>query len=164
MNKIEEYFEEIYENDVDENTGVYFDEDDLPLSDEQEKQIKELEEELTKLNEIAYSSEDEEEIAGAEERMEEIEQEIDYIKQSPEGEPSYGQIQDKVEELMDEVRRDPLHYLETMGFDIDNFIDVDSIAESSVDLDGTGPALSAYDGSENEVKINGTWYYVYRID
>lgn len=164
MEKIEEYFEEIYETDVDENPDVYFSEDELPLSEGQEEQIKELEEELTELNEIAYSSEDEEEIAGAEERMEEIEQEIDYIKQSPEGEPSYGQVQDKVEELMSDVRHDPLFALQNHGFDIENFIDVDSIAESSVDVDGTGPALSAYDGSENEVKINGTWYYVYRID
>jgi hypothetical protein len=163
MEKIEEYFEEIYETDVEENPDVYFRVDDLPLSDEQEKQIKKLEEELDEIYEIVNTSEDDEEVAGAEERISEIEYEIDEIKESPEGEPSYGQIQEKVEELMDDVRRDPLFALENYGFDINNFIDVDSIAESSVDADGTGPALSSYDGSENETKINGTWYYVYRI-
>jgi hypothetical protein len=164
MEKIEEYFEEIYENDVDDNPEAYFRADDLPLSDEQEEKIKELEQELDMLYEIVNTSEDDEEVANAEERISEIEYEIDEIKESPEGEPSYGQIQKKVEELMDDVRRDPVSALENYGFDINNFIDVDSIAESSVDADGTGPALSTYDGSENEVRINGTWYYVYRID
>ena len=29
-------------------------------------------------------------------------------------------------------------------------------------FDGRGHAISRYDGCENEVKINGTWYYIYR--
>jgi hypothetical protein len=164
MEKIEEYFEEIYENDVNDNPEAYFSEDELPLSDEQEEKIKELEQELDMLYEIVNTSEDDEEVANAEERISEIDYEIDEIKESPEGEPSYGQIQKKVEMLIDNVRQNPLNELRSFGFDIDNFIDVDSIAESSVDSDGTGPALAVYDGSENEVKINGTWYYVYRID
>jgi hypothetical protein len=31
-------------------------------------------------------------------------------------------------------------------------------------MDGRGHVLSSYDGSENEEKVNGTWYYIYRTN
>lgn len=30
--------------------------------------------------------------------------------------------------------------------------------------DGRGHSLATYDGEENEIKIDGTWYYIYRIN
>lgn len=31
-------------------------------------------------------------------------------------------------------------------------------------FDGRGHSLSSYDGDEHEVKIDGTWYYIYRTN
>lgn len=31
-------------------------------------------------------------------------------------------------------------------------------------FDGRGHALSSYDGNEHEVKVNGVWLYIYRIN
>jgi hypothetical protein len=30
--------------------------------------------------------------------------------------------------------------------------------------DGRGPTLAGYDGAENEEQIDGTWYYIYRVN
>jgi hypothetical protein len=34
--------------------------------------------------------------------------------------------------------------------------------KSDARYDGRGHAISRYDGNENEEKVNGTWYYIYR--
>lgn len=31
-------------------------------------------------------------------------------------------------------------------------------------MDGRGASLSSYDGAENEAEIDGTWYYIYRVN
>lgn len=157
-------FEEIFESDVEENPDVYFNEDDLPLSDKQMEKIKNLEEELDSLHNFIDNTEDTDGVDEAMERIEDIEFEIDEIKDAPEGEPTYEMIQNVVNNLIRDVRDNPVRYLREYGFEIDSFIDVDSLITDVVDMDGTGPSLSSYDGSENDVRINSAWYYVYRIE
>jgi len=178
MDAIESVFAEIYESDVEENPESYFDEEDLLLSSEQEEQIQSLkdkieslQEKIQELNDIISSSDDTDEISGAydtiedvELEIEEAEEEIESIESSPEGGPSYEMVENKVEELLDEVRSNPVYYLESMGFDISGYVDVDSLAGDVIDTDGAGPSLSGYDGEESEAQINGTWYFVYRVE
>ena len=83
---------------------------------------------------------------------------------SPEGGPSYEMVENKVEELLDEVRNNPVAHLSDMGFDISGYVDVDSLAGDVIDTDGAGPSLAGYDGEESEAQINGTWYFVYRVE
>jgi hypothetical protein len=40
---------------------------------------------------------------------------------------------------------------------------IDDLVTEAVAVDGRGPFLSGYDGKENEVYINGTWVYIYRM-
>lgn len=40
--------------------------------------------------------------------------------------------------------------------------DFDEFVSDAISADGRGHFLSSYDGCENEEKINGTWYYIYR--
>jgi hypothetical protein len=40
---------------------------------------------------------------------------------------------------------------------------IDDLVTEAVAADGWGPFLSGYDGEENEVYINGTWIYIYRV-
>ena len=42
--------------------------------------------------------------------------------------------------------------------------DFDHFVNDAVLSDGRGHFLSSYDGEENEVKINNTWYYIYRTN
>jgi len=162
--KVEDYFEEMYESMIDDDPQSYFDEDELPLSEEQQQEVEKLREEIEEMNDIVNHSEDEEHVSYAEERIEEIESEIQDIQDSPEGEPTVGQIEDKVQDMLYDVRQDPLSYLNDYGFDITDFVDVDELIEDSLNYDGVGPALSSYDGEVYESLINGEWYHVVIVE
>lgn len=45
-----------------------------------------------------------------------------------------------------------------------NLVDLDTVIEELKSLDGRGNTLSSYDGSENEEKVNGEWFYIYRTN
>ena len=176
--RVEEFFRDFYESDVNDSPESYFDEEDMLLSSEQEElienlkgKIESLQEKIQELNDIISSSDDSDEITDAydaiedaELEIEEAEEEIGAIQESPEGGPSYEMIEDKIDSLVEEVRSNALYYLDEFGIDISDYIDVDSLIEDVLDIDGTGPSLSSYDGVENESSVNNTWYYVYRID
>lgn len=40
--------------------------------------------------------------------------------------------------------------------------DFDTLASCAIGIDGRGHFLAQYDGNENEVKVDGTTYYIYR--
>lgn len=163
--EIRSYLEDMYEDDVSQNPEVYFDGDDLPLADWQESEIEKLEEEYEGLEEIFLDeTEEQDDRDAAEERMEEIRDEIQGIKDDPQGEPTVGMIDDMVESLVSEKMYDVAATMEELGMNITDYIDVDQMIEDTIDSDGTGNALGTYDGSENEAQINGTWYYVYRTN
>ncbi len=42
--------------------------------------------------------------------------------------------------------------------------DLDHFVEDAINSDGRGHFISQYDGEENEVSIDGTWFYVYRLN
>ena len=42
--------------------------------------------------------------------------------------------------------------------------DMDDFVEDAIMSDGRGHFISRYDGNENEELIDGTWYYIYRVD
>ena len=122
-------------------------------------------EEMEEMEKIVYDDEStEEEIEEANERIEEIMDEIEDIKSDPEGEPTSDMVEDVVRGLVDGRMRDVSDVISELGLDLNDYIDIDQLIIDTIDTDGTGSALSPYDGSENEVNINGTWYYVYRVD
>lgn len=43
-----------------------------------------------------------------------------------------------------------------------DYIDWEALAEYIVDSDGVANTLARYDGQENEEKVNGEWFYIYR--
>lgn len=43
-----------------------------------------------------------------------------------------------------------------------DLIDIDSLAERVVEVDGRGNSLATYDGEEREIESNGEWFYIYR--
>jgi Spy/CpxP family protein refolding chaperone len=164
---IRSYFEDLFENDVRYSPESWFDDEDLPLSNEQVSEIAKLEEEKETLDEIIANHGDEytdDEIELAEDRFKEIEDEIEDINNNPEGEPTEEMIENIVSSLVDEKMYDVVNSMSEYGMEIDEYVDVDRLIEDVVDMDGIGPALSSYDGDEHEEQINGTWYHAIRVE
>lgn len=165
--QVREYFYDMFDDDVSNNYESYFDEDDLPLSDEQESQIAKLKEEAEELDEITRNEDDvynEDEVELAEDRYNEIDSEIIDIQSDPEGEPTVEQIEDVVNSRVDDAMYDIIQSMEEHMLSIDDYIDTDALFESAIDSDGVGNSLSSYDGDDNEVMINDTWYHVFRTE
>ena len=55
-------------------------------------------------------------------------------------------IDEKIQDLIKDVRRDLEGYLENYGLNAENFIDKDSFVKDVIDTDGYG-MLSSYDGN-----------------
>lgn len=165
--QVREYFYDMFDDDVSNNYESYFDEDDLPLSDEQESQIAKLKEEAEELDEITRNEDDvynEDEVELAEDRYNEIDSEIIDIQSDPEGEPTVEQIEDVVNNRVDDAMYDIIQSMEEHMLSIDDYIDTDALFESAIDSDGVGNSLSSYDGDDNEVMIGDTWYHVFRTE
>ena len=162
-----DYFYDMFEDDVNNNYESYFDTDELPLSDEQESQVAKLKEEAEELDEITRNVDDvynEDEVELAEDRWNEIDDEITYIESDPEGEPTEEQIEDMVNSRVNDVMYDMMASMTDYGLDISDYVDKDALFESAIDSDGVGNSLSSYDGVDNEVMIGDTWYHVFRTE
>lgn len=172
------YFKDFYENDVYGNPEIYIEEENREISDEQEKLIEDLQEKIIalnskieSLNQLIQFSDDTDEISDAYSKIEDVELEIDEaneeiasIQLSPEGDYPQELIDDAVESNLDEVRDNPLSYIEAYGLDVDDFIDIDSLVEEIIQVDGRGHIISSYDGNEYEANVNNKWYFVYRTE
>lgn len=166
-NEVREYFYDMFEDDVNNNYESYFDTDELPLSDKQESQVAKLKEEAEELDEITRNEDDiynEDEVEVAEDRWNEIDDEITDIESDPEGEPSEEQIEDMVNSRVDDAMYDMISSMQDYGMDISEYVDKDALFESAIDSDGVGNSLSSYDGDDNEVMIGDTWYHVFRTE
>ena len=115
---------------------------------EDEDEIDELQEKVDELND----------------ELDEIDTEIEDIENDPEGEYPDDLIDDKAEELAKDAAYDPMDWLKEMGLDIDNFIDKREFIEGVIDADGYGHTLSSYDGNADEVTVEGTTYWIIRLN
>jgi len=99
------------------------------------------------------------------ERISDIEYEIQEIKDNPDGDPSDEDIQDAVENYLYDIERDPLSFLEEMGYtDFSDFLNLDEIKDDLINQADYGETLNGYDGRYEEITINGTDYIVMRIN
>jgi len=165
--EVREYFYDMFSDDVNNNYESYFDTDELPLSDEQESQVAKLKEEAEELDEITRNVDDvynEDEVELAEDRWNEIDDEITYIESDPEGEPTEEQIEDMTNSRVDDAMYDMVASMTDYGLDISDYVDQDALFESAIDSDGVGNSLGSYDGEDNEVMIGDTWYHVFRTE
>ena len=168
------YAEEVYDDDVRNNPDAYFDESERQLSDEQDEKIDILKMRISQTQKLIsnfeeqYGGEDDESI---EEKIDELtdmiveyEDEIDDIENSPEGEFPEDLIDDKVQDLISDVRRDPEWFMNEYGLEWSEYIDKDEFIQAVIDTDGYGHNLNSYDGSADEVTVQDQLFYVMRID
>lgn len=166
--------ERIYDDDVRDNPEVYFDDDERELSEEQEEEIKILklrisqsQSTISNLEERMEDENDEtfeEKIEELNDLIEDYQNEIEEIESNPEGEFPDHIIEDKVQDLVEDVRRDPSWFMSEFGLDWKDFIDKDDFIQGVIDEDGYGHTLNSYDGSADEIRIGDYLFYVMRID
>jgi hypothetical protein len=164
---------EIYQDDVYDNPDAYFDDSERQLSHDQEEKIEILrhkieqtEEFISDLEDQAQGNEDsiEDKVDELNDTIQEMNDEIEEIEGSPEGLFPQELIDEKVDDLIDDVRRDPKWFMDDFGLEVDDYIDRDGFIEGVLDADGYGSCIGSYDGSADEVYVNKQLFYVIRID
>lgn len=169
-----EYAQDFYTDDVYNYAEGYFDDTDRMLSSKQQEQIeiltnkqkrlengvKQLQNFMEKGNEDFYSSK----ISEFEELIDDYTLEILEIRSDPQGEFPDELIDDMIETKLREVKADPWEFIGNLDLDYEQFIDVDSLIEEAIDMDGYGHYLGIYDGEAHEVRYAGMLFYIMRID
>ena len=158
--------EEDYDYEVRENPDSYFNDDDYELTSEQEQRIEQLESQIEDLeqeqNELDTDREDYDELyEDFQNHIDALQEELDNIEVDTE--PTEEMIENKVYELVRDVRRDPLDYLKNYGLPIKEYIDEDALAQGLVDSDGWG-VMNGYDGQYDTEEVNGETYYIMRVN
>ena len=178
-----EVAEEDYRNQIEDYPDDWFNDDDKELSPSQERRISELEDYITELDEyiseksneqteMEFDTDDEdgynqqqqelqELIDEAEESKTKAEEEIEEINETKE--ISQSMIDEKVDDMVYSVKRDPLDYLKNMGFRIRDYVDNDCIYEELSRNSDYGD-LNSYDGNYDTVDVDNETFYIMRTE
>ena len=165
--RVADYAEDWFWDDVSEAPEDYLDDDDRELTQHSKDEIEKINEEIGRLQEDLEELDSDVEIEVTQDRIDELEERKEDIKMDDD---NYEYTQDAkdeyVERRMDEVRYDPVGFLRDFGMEesIKDFIDEDAFIDGVVESDGRGHTLSSYDGVENEVSFDDEWYYIYRTN
>ena len=168
------YAEDVYEDDVRDNPEVYLDENERQISDQQREKIEILKMRISQTEELISNLEEhldgpnseeiEEKIDEYQDMISEYESDIEDIENSPEGEFPDEMIEEKVQELVDDVRSDPEYFMNDYGLNWADYVDKDAFIQDVIDTDGFGHTLNSYDGNADEVTVQDELFYVMRID
>jgi DNA repair exonuclease SbcCD ATPase subunit len=148
--------------------------DQRNLSEKQEEKIVILNDKIEKYRELitklegSMDGEDDEDI---EERIDELndeitemDTEIEDIKEDPEGDFPDELLEEIIENRVEDVKNDVEGFMNEYGLEMNEYIDKDAFIKGIVEEDGYGTTLNGYDGSADEINIEGETYYVMRID
>ena len=168
------YAEDVWADLVRDEPGSYFEDSERMLSNEQEekieilkKRIENIERTIEHLEEQMDGENDDmiqEKIDELNEVSEEYSTEIEEIEEDPEGDFPEDLIEDKVDELVSDAKRDPEEFMETFGLSWSDYVDKDEFIEGVIDADGYGATLNSYDGNADEIYVGDKLFYVMRID
>ena len=89
--------------------------------------------------------------------------EILSIKEDPQGDYPDHLIEQSIQDRLEDMKSNPLDYVEDWGLNLKDYVDMESLAEYIVETDGYAE-LARYDNEENEEYILGKLYYIFRID
>ena len=173
------YAEDLYNDDVYNNTENYLDNSERNLSDGQEEKIGILNSKIEKYKSLISSFEDEidndemesenndeiiEKIDELNDEITEMETEIQDEIENPDGSFPDDLIEDIIKQQLDEVKYDVTSFMDEWGLDWEEYVDKDEFINGVVDADGYGHTLNGYDGTAEEITVLGDLYYVMRID
>jgi len=162
--RVDRWLYDYYSDDITNNPEEF----DIPktLSQQQKNYVNIYTQKIEKLK-IRLNDEelDENQVEEIEDEMTDIEEIIEDINDSPEGDYDEAAIEDEINGRVDDVGSDFLRHLEDMGYDADyilEFVDIDGVITDIINDDGYGSIINNYDGRDDEYKINGKWYHVMR--
>jgi len=172
---VEDTIRESYEEDVYQNPDSYLDESDRELSTKQQDTIKlnnSKIEQLTRfignLEASLDDIEDEDEEQDINDKIEEtndtiteLEEEIEDIEQDPQGDYPRDLIDEKIDDLVSDVKRNIQYYMSEYSLDYKDYIDKDDFIKGLIDSDGYG-MVNGYDGNVDEIYVKDTLFYVMR--
>ena len=168
------YAEDVYYQDVNDSPDSYFDDSERMLSNKQEETIEILRKRIeynantiSKLEEQMDGENDDdiqEKIDELNELSEEYIAEIEEIEEDPDGDFPEDLIDDKIKDLVSDVRYDPESFMDSFGLSWSEYVDKDEFIEGVIEADGYGHTLNSYDGTADEVYVGEKLFYVMRID
>jgi hypothetical protein len=168
------YAEDVYYQDVNDSPDSYFDDSERMLSNKQEETIEILRKRIeynantsSRLEEQMDGENDDdiqEKIDELNELSEEYIAEIEEIEEDPDGDFPEDLIDDKIKDLVSDVRYDPESFMESFGLSWSEYVDKDEFIEGVINADGYGHTINSYDGTADEVYVGEKLFYVMRID
>jgi hypothetical protein len=169
-----DYAEEFFNHDVYDSPDSYFDDSERMLSNRQEEEISILRRKISNIEKTIEQLERRKDrvndelidrkISELEDASTDYETEISDIEEDPDGDFPDELMDEKVDSLVSEVKYDPESFLSDYGLNWADYIDKDEFIKGVIDEDGYGHTLNSYDGSADEVNLNGQLFYVMRID
>ena len=168
------YAKDFYEDDVYSNPESYLDDDKRMLSNKQKEQVDIFEMRKDRLNRSieqflnGLGGENDEwyrrKIKELEGIVEEFDEEIEMIKGDPDGDYPEELVSQVIDDNVREVKRNPMQFIDDFGLDFSNFINKKKFIEEIINTDGYGHTLNRYDGSADEVFVDGDLFFIMRID
>lgn len=172
MEGIISYFEDVISDDAWNYPEGYLEDSDKMLSSDQKNIIELKELKVQKLKSFIESIEEKNtDKSRIKNKVEELNDIIDdlrleilSIKEDPQGDYPDHLIEQSIQDRLEDMKSNPLDYVEDWGLNLKDYVDMESLAEYVVETDGYGVGLARYDGEENEEYILGKLYYIFRID
>jgi hypothetical protein len=168
------YAEDVYYQDVNDSPDSYFDDSERMLSNKQEETIEILRKRIeynantiSRLEEQMDGENDDdiqEKIDELNELSEEYIAEIEEIEEDPDGDFPEDLIDDKIKDLVSDVRYDPESFMDSFGLSWSEYVDKDEFIEGVIEADGYGHTINSYDGTADEIYVGEKLFYVMRID
>jgi hypothetical protein len=166
-------FRDIYDDMVRDAPEEYLKEEDRMLSRSEFQQVRDLENKVLSVRKYIEQFENMPErrtdkyfdikITELAEALEIYNEEIEEITSSPSGNFPEELIEEVIEDLLNDVRRNPLQSVNEWDIELSSVINVDDLIQGMIDLEGY-ETLASYDGVIHEIYENGQTFYIFRID
>jgi hypothetical protein len=166
-------FRDIYDDMVRDAPEEYLKEEDRMLSKSEFQQVRDLENKVLSVRKYIEQFENMPErrtdkyfdikITELAEALEIYNEEIEEITSSPSGNFPEELIEEVIEDLLNDVRRNPLQSVNEWDIELSSVINVDDLIQGMIDLEGY-ETLASYDGVIHEIYENGQTFYIFRID
>lgn len=168
------YAKDFYEDNVYSNLESYLDDDKRMLSSKQKEQVDIFEMRKDRLGRSieqflnGLGGENDEwyrkKIEELEVIIEEFNEEIEMIKGDPDGDYPETLVSQVIDDNVSEVKRDPMRFIDDFGLEISNYINKEKFIKEIINNDGYGEILNRYDGTADEIFLDGDLFFVMRID
>jgi hypothetical protein len=168
------YARDFYEYDVYSNPESYLSDDKRMLSNKQKEQVDIFEMRKDRLGRSieqflkGLGGENDEwyrrKIEELEVIIEEFNEEIEMIKGDPDGDYPETLVNQVIDDNVNQVETDPMQFIDDFGLEISNFINKGKFIEEIINIDGYGNTLNRYDGTADEMFLDGDLFFVMRID